>query len=206
MTAREHRLCAEKMGPRAHFSFSPICGLKRPHLDRLLVELRDPWEARVEGQLYERRGRRRHRVAGAGRHHELEYVDRVLVTLAVLRLQIPHACLALMFDVDRSTIARAVHQIRPLLATRGFATSHGHRLRILEDVFAYADRTRLPCVLTAPKSRSDAPGHQGRVGGRSSRARRNRTPSSSPRSPDPKDGTCGLGVSDRGECMTRPPP
>ncbi len=80
-------------------------------------------------------GVRRHRIAGAGRHHELEFADRLLVTLAVLRLQIPHAGLALMFEVDRSTITRAVHQVRPLLAHRGFATPEGHRLRTLADVF-----------------------------------------------------------------------
>lgn len=119
----------KKKWARAVVSHSAFCGLKRPHLERLLVELRDPWEALAEGQRHERRGRRRHRVAGAGRHHELEYSDRVLVTLAVLRLQIPHAALALMFEVDRSTITRAVHQIRPLLANRGFATPQGHRLR-----------------------------------------------------------------------------
>jgi hypothetical protein len=46
----------------------------------------------------------------------------VLVTLAVLRLQIPHAALAVMYGVDRSTITRAVRQVRPLLAGRGYAT------------------------------------------------------------------------------------
>lgn len=42
--------------------------------------------------------------------------------------------------MDRSTITRAVHEIRPLLAARGFAvpTSPGLRLRTLADVFAYA--------------------------------------------------------------------
>ncbi len=91
-------------------------------------------------------GVRRYRIAGAGRHHELEFTDRVLVTLAVLRLQIPHAPLALMFEVDRSTITRAVHQVhqvRPLLAHRGFATPEGHRLRTLADVFAYADHHKV---------------------------------------------------------------
>ncbi len=84
-------------------------------------------------------GVRRHRIAGAGRHHELEFADRLLVTLAVLRLQIPLAGLALMFEVDHSTITRAVHQVRSLLAHRGFATPEGHRLRTLADVFASAD-------------------------------------------------------------------
>ncbi|MGH3503587.1 MAG: transposase family protein [Nocardioidaceae bacterium] len=112
--------------------------MKRPHLARLVAELRGPWDARVEGQRHQRRGHRRLRAAGAGRKHELEFADRVLVTLAVLRLQLPHATLALMFDVDRSTVTRAVHQIRPLLAGRGFATATGRRLRTLDDVFAHA--------------------------------------------------------------------
>ena len=67
----------------------------------------------------------------------------MLVTLAVLRLQIPHAALAIMFDVDRSTVTRAVHQIRPLLAGRGFATPEGPRVRTLADVFAYADHHKI---------------------------------------------------------------
>ncbi|MGW7012686.1 hypothetical protein ACWGBJ_19080 [Streptomyces sp. NPDC054951] len=50
------------------------------------------------------------------------------------------ATLAVPYGVDRSTITRAVHQIRPLPAARGFAVP-GHldlRLRTLEDVFAHA--------------------------------------------------------------------
>ena len=78
------------------------------------------------------------RAGGAGRRHELVFTDRVLVTLAVLRLQIPHAALAVMFGVDRSTVTRAVHEIRPLLAGRGYATPQGQRLSTLADVFAYA--------------------------------------------------------------------
>ncbi|MGW6261136.1 hypothetical protein [Streptomyces sp. NPDC055085] len=39
----------------------------------------------------------------------------------VLRFQLPHAALALLHRVDRSTITRAVHEVRPLLAARGFA-------------------------------------------------------------------------------------
>src|SRR5690606_37290547 len=64
--------------------------------------------------------------------------DRVLVTLAWLRLGIPHAALAAMYGVDRSTISGAVRQIRPLLAGRGFATPPGVRLRPLAGVLADA--------------------------------------------------------------------
>ena len=83
-------------------------------------------------------GRERHRAPGAGRRHELVFTGRVLVTLAVLRLQVPHAALAVMFGVDRSTVTRAVAEIRPLLAGRSYATPQGQRLSTLADVFACA--------------------------------------------------------------------
>jgi hypothetical protein len=58
----------------------------------------------------------------------------------ILRFQLPHAALAVCYGVDRSTIPRAVHEIRPLLAMRGFAVpgTPGPRLRTLADVCAYA--------------------------------------------------------------------
>lgn len=103
-----------------------------------MAELAGPWQVRRESDLRQRRGADRCRAAGAGRRRDLVFTDRVLVTLAVLRLQIPHAALAVMFGVDRSTVTRAVHEIRPLLAGRGYATPHGQRLHTLADVFAYA--------------------------------------------------------------------
>jgi hypothetical protein len=68
----------------------------------------------------------------------LVFTDRVLVTLVVLRFQLPHLVVAVMFGVHRSTVTRAIHQVRPLLASRGFAAGDGPRLRTLADVFAYA--------------------------------------------------------------------
>src|SRR5512135_296238 len=77
---------------------------------------------------------------GAGPGRELPFADRVIVTLVVLRFQLPHAAVALLYGVDRSTITRAVGEVRPLLAARGFAVpgERGLRLRTLADVFAYA--------------------------------------------------------------------
>ena len=64
----------------------------------------------------------------------------MIVTLVILRFQLPHAALAVFYGVDRSTITRAVGEVRPLLAARGFAVpgKPGLRLRTLADVFAYA--------------------------------------------------------------------
>lgn len=98
------------------------------------------WTAAHEGALYQRRGHPRRRAAGAGPHHQLVFCDRVLVTLVSLRFQLPHQALAVLYGVDRSTVTRAVHEIRPLLARRGFAVpdTPGVRLRTLADVVAYA--------------------------------------------------------------------
>jgi len=119
-------------------SHSAFTGISRHHLGRLVAELAGPWQARRESALRQRRGADRLRADGAGRRHELVFTDRVLVTLAVLRLQIPHAALAVMYGIDRSTVTRAVHEIRPLLAGRGYATPQGQRLSTLADVFAYS--------------------------------------------------------------------
>ena len=64
----------------------------------------------------------------------------MIATLVVLRFQLPHAALAVLYGVDRSTITRAVREIRPLLARRGFAVPGKPELRLktLADVFAYA--------------------------------------------------------------------
>jgi hypothetical protein len=124
-TALSHRICT---------------GIPRRRLGKLIAELAEPWTAREESRLRERRGHDRQRAAGAGPDHELVFTDRVIATLVVLRFQLPHAALAVFYSVDRSTITRAVHEVRPLLAARGFAVPDRPdlRLRTLADVFAYA--------------------------------------------------------------------
>jgi hypothetical protein len=127
-------------GARTALSHRICTGIPRRRLGKLVAELAGPWVAGQESQLRERRGHDRQRAAGAGPDHELVFTDRVVATLVILRFQLPHAALALFYEVDRSTITRAVHEIRPLLAARGFAvpTSPDLRLRTLADVFAYA--------------------------------------------------------------------
>lgn len=115
-------------------------GLQPRRLGKLVIELTGVWMAAEEARLRERRGHERLRAPGAGPDHELVFVDRVIVTLVAMRFQLPHAALAELYRVDRSTVTRAVHEIRPLLAARGFAVPGrpGLRLRTLADVFAYA--------------------------------------------------------------------
>lgn len=126
---------------RAALSNRICTGISRGHLAKLIAELAGPWQARQESGLRVRRGDRdRLRVQGAGPGRELVFVDRVIATLVILRFQLPHAALALFYEVDRSTITRAVHEVRPLMARPGFAVpgEPGLRLRTLADVFAYA--------------------------------------------------------------------
>jgi DDE superfamily endonuclease len=115
-------------------------GIPRRRLAKLIVELAGPWTAQQQSRLRERRGRDRLRAEGAGPNHDLVFTDRVIATLVVLRFQLPHEALALLYRVNRSTITRAVGEIRPLLAARGFAVpgKPDLRLRTLADVFAYA--------------------------------------------------------------------
>ncbi|MFF2926893.1 transposase family protein [Streptomyces celluloflavus] len=71
----------------------------------------------------------------------MAFVDRLLVTLVHLRTRLTYRALGVIYEVGPSTISRAVTEIRPLLAERGFAVPGrpGLRLRTLEDVFAYAE-------------------------------------------------------------------
>nr|WP_245170612.1 transposase family protein [Streptomyces bottropensis] len=63
-----------------------------------------------------------------------------MATLIHLRHDLPHSVLGLLFGVDRSTVTRAIGEVRTLLAERGCAVPDrpGLRLRTLTDVFAYA--------------------------------------------------------------------
>lgn len=128
------------MWARAVLSHRICTGIPRRRLAELIAELADPWSGQQESRLRVRRGRERLRAPGGGPSRELVFADRVIVTLVVLRFQLPHAALAAFYQVDRSTITRAVGEIRPLLARRGFAVPDkpGLRLHTLADVFAYA--------------------------------------------------------------------
>ncbi|CAL9324942.1 hypothetical protein SUDANB91_07031 [Streptomyces sp. SudanB91_2054] len=71
---------------------------------------------------------------GAGAKHRLVFVDRLLATLVHLRHATTHDVLACWFGVDRSTVTRAIGEVRPLLAERGCTVSQGVRLRTLDEV------------------------------------------------------------------------
>jgi hypothetical protein len=148
---------------RAAFAHCAFTGLSRNHLGLLVTELQPKWAAAREDRLRARRARARIRTAGAGRRPALAFTDRVVITLVHLRLAIPHAALAVAYAVDRATVTRAVAQVRPLLARRGFATPAGARLHTLADVFAYAAAEGVTLRVDATEIRVRRP-RQGRPG------------------------------------------
>lgn len=115
-----------KIIDRAALSHPVLTGISREHLGGLIEELADPWLAQQESRLRDRRGGRdRLRAEGAGPDHALPFVDRVIATLVIMRLQLPHAALGVLSGVDRSTITRSVHEIRPCWPSGGSQSPSG---------------------------------------------------------------------------------
>ncbi|TYC21918.1 IS5/IS1182 family transposase [Micromonospora sp. MP36] len=139
-------------------SHPAFTGISRRHLRLLRAEVYPVWLAGREGRLHARRGgQRRRRAAGAGRRLILRFTDRLVLTLAHLRLGVPHEALAAAFGVDRCTVTRAIGQVCPLLARRGFARPSGIRLHTLADVFAYAAAEGVTLRLDATEIRVRRP-------------------------------------------------
>lgn len=102
-------------------SHPAFCGISDQHLGELVAELGPQWEARCESGRHKRREGARRRKAGAGPKYGLVFVDRLLVTLVHLRTGLTYQTLGVIYEVGSSTIGRAICEVRPLLAARGFA-------------------------------------------------------------------------------------
>jgi hypothetical protein len=148
-----------KKWARAALSHPAFCGVSRQHFGELLDELEPRWQSRCESERHERRGHDRRRGAGAGPKYELTFRDRLVITLAYLRTGLPQDALAVVYDVGSSTIGRAIGEVRPLLAARGFAVPDrpGLRLRTLEDVFAYAEAENIELRLDGAETQVRRP-------------------------------------------------
>ena len=110
-----------------------MTGPSREVLAELVAELGPRWQACQDARLADRP---RQRAVGAGARHRLVFV-RLLATLVHLRHGVTHDVLACWFGVSRSTITRAVGEVRRLLAERGCTVEDGIRLRSLADVVAH---------------------------------------------------------------------
>lgn len=131
-----------------------VTGLTAEVIAGLVAEVGPVWQARQDARLA---GRPRQRAVGAGAKYRLVFVDRLLATLVHLRHAATHDVLAAWFEVDRSTITRAVNEIRPLLAERGCRIESGIRLKTVADVVAYLDHTKLTGLMDATEIRVRRP-------------------------------------------------
>jgi hypothetical protein len=137
-----------------------VAGLSTQVLAELVAELGPRWQACRDARLA---NRPRRRAVGAGAQHRLVFVDRLLPTLVYLRYGITHDVLDCQFGVSRSTITRAVGEVRPLLAERGCTVEGGIRLRTLADVVAHLGASGQVGLLDATEVRERRPA-AGRAG------------------------------------------
>jgi hypothetical protein len=88
----------------------------------------------------------------------------LLATLVSLRHGTTHDVLACWFGVDRSTITRAVGEVRPLLAQRGCTVALDVRLRTLAEVVVYLGVAGRTGIIdgTEIRVRRPAAGHKDR--------------------------------------------
>jgi hypothetical protein len=149
-----------------------VTGLSPQVLAELVALLGPRWQARQDARLADRP---RRRAVGAGARYRLVFVDRLLATLVHLRHGVTHDVLACWFGVSRSTITRAVGEVRPLLAERGCTVEGGLRLRTLADVVAHLGASGQLGLLDATEVRVRRPaaGRAGRQRFVSGRARAN---------------------------------
>ncbi|MEJ8640255.1 hypothetical protein WKI68_00165 [Streptomyces sp. MS1.HAVA.3] len=118
----------------------------------------------------------------------------MLVTQVHLRTGLPHTVLAELYGTARFTIFRAIGEIRPLQAARGFVVPDrpGLRLRTLGDLFAYAEAEGITLRIDAAETQVRRP-KANRPGRRlSPPARRSRAPSRPPPSATDRAACRGL--------------
>ncbi|MEU4359234.1 helix-turn-helix domain-containing protein [Streptomyces virginiae] len=106
--------------------------------------------------------------AVAGAKHQLVFIDRLLATLVHLRHATTHDVLACWFGVDRSTITRAIGEVRPLLAERGCSVALDVRLRTLAEVIDHLGASGQTGIIdgTEIRVRRPATGRRTHVRGR----------------------------------------
>ncbi|GAB3994622.1 hypothetical protein GCM10029992_09650 [Glycomyces albus] len=149
-----------------------ITGLTPEVIAAIAAEIGPQWEQERVDRLV---SRPRTRAIGAGAQHRLVFIDRLLATLVNLRHAVTHDVLACWFGVDRSTVTRAIAEIRPcwpLGAARSLPASGCAPSPRSSTISASPGRS---ASSTAPRSASADPPRALRTGTGSSPARPSRT-------------------------------
>lgn len=124
--------------PAASLRDFELTGMTQEQLDALVNGLTIALHEQRERLRHERRGTDRHRAPGAGAKDRLDPADRILATILYLRGLGAQELLGRLFGVDRSTITRAIAEVRPLLNQRGYdIPASTARFRTRADVIAF---------------------------------------------------------------------
>jgi len=117
-------------------SHDAFCGRSREHRGELVTGLAPRWES---GRRERRRSGRR-RQADAGPKYALVFPRSAAGHPGPPAHRLTHQALGVTCQAGSFTTGRAIGEIQPLLAERGFAVPQrpGLRLRTLVGVFAYA--------------------------------------------------------------------
>ncbi|MFH9740104.1 transposase family protein [Streptomyces roseolus] len=140
-----------------------ITGLSADVVSELIAEVGPLGRQRRRVRLS---ARPRKRAVGAGAKHRLVFVDRLLAALVPLRHGVTHDVPACRSGVDRSTVTRAIGEVRPLLAERGCTVGPDVRLRPLAEAVDRLGAGGKTCVIdgTEIRARRPAVGRKGRDG------------------------------------------
>lgn len=114
-----------------------VTGLSPTVIGELIAGVGLLWRERHHARLT---ARPRRRAVGAGAKHRLAVVDRLPATLVSVRHGTTHDVPACWFGVDRSTITRAIGEVRPLPAQQGCSVAP--EIRVRRPVAGHKDRDK----------------------------------------------------------------
>lgn len=127
-----------------------LTGMPEPALDELIHQLAQDLDELREQDRLQQRGGERIRARGAGAKDKLTTADRVLATVLYLRKLGSRDLPAQLFDVNGSTLTRAVHQVQPLLAEHGYTIPPSTaRFRTPADVTAFLAKSSTAAIKSA---------------------------------------------------------
>ena len=125
--------CGQQRGPAA---LPELTGLAPGDLDELIAQLAALWQAQREQRARSHPASDARHKPRSGRPPVFPFPDRVVATVLHLRLSLPEDTLAHLFGTSRTTMWRALTEIRDLL------DQHGH---LIEPVTAPPDLpSRIP--------------------------------------------------------------
>ena len=124
---------------RAGWAHPALTGLTTAQWDQLIRGLQVPYQAQRDAALHLTRGGPPTRKPSGGHPPALSLAEQVLVTILRIRFRTPQHALSELFGVVTGTIAKAEHQVRPLLTLAGHdAEPAATPIKTLHDLTRYA--------------------------------------------------------------------